>query len=312
MAYNYWKLMDKVGVAVCSQKPENWRGKESFDGYIFEVGDAKSKESAVKWATRYDNKWDNDKETITYEPIVREFENEGFTVTILDSAGGSSQGGRLSFWKCKVEKDGLEFIVGVNDAILADLIRNSDIEHGKVKQPVMFARRGGQPGFIHEGMEAYQEAQADMKAKADLKSAKKTSKWEIGGVYKTLTQTDVCLGEVYDWYEEYKEERSGYSLYTRYETKYRKRDVPVKVLAWKHTYNFKGEDDTPKSFEALLKEELKDREYVYFDTGKPPARAKADQLEVKESDMALLDKFLSLKKDGNYGNYFQGRYTREP
>ena len=39
MAYKHWKLMDKVGVAVCSQKPENWRGKESFDGYLFEVGD---------------------------------------------------------------------------------------------------------------------------------------------------------------------------------------------------------------------------------------------------------------------------------
>ena len=33
MAYNYWKMMDKVGVAVCSQKQQSWRGKETFDGY---------------------------------------------------------------------------------------------------------------------------------------------------------------------------------------------------------------------------------------------------------------------------------------
>lgn len=55
-------------------------------------------------------------------------------------------------------------------------------------------------------------------------------------------------------------------------------------------------------------------EDVWFDTGKPPARAKAEQLEVKESDMELLDKFLSLRKDGDYWDrtQFTGRYTRKP
>lgn len=308
MAYKGWKLMDKVGVAVCSRKPETWRGKEQFDGYIFEAGDEKSKENATEWARRYDNRYDKDK-VIVHEPNVHIFDNEGFTVTILDSAGGSSQGGRLSFWKCRVEKDGVEFVVGVNDAILADLIRNSDIEKGTVKQKLMFARRGGQPGFIHERMEAYTEATADMKKKAEMKTAKKTSKWELGGVYSTLTQADICLGEVWDQYEEVPDtENRGW--YKR--TKLVKREKPVKVLAWKNVYNNWSNNELPKDFETMLKEELKDREYVYFSTGKPPARAKTTQLAVKDSDMVLLDKMLSLKAEAViYGEpHTRGRYKR--
>ena len=30
MAYNYWKMMDKVGVAVCSEKQETWHGEETL------------------------------------------------------------------------------------------------------------------------------------------------------------------------------------------------------------------------------------------------------------------------------------------
>ena len=309
MAYKYWKLMDKVGVAVCSQKPEHWRGKEQFDGYLFEVGDKNGQERAEEWARRYDNKWDKDKETITYEPNVHIFDNEGFTVTILDSAGGSSQGGRLSFWKCKVEKDGVEFIVGVNDAILADLIRNSDMEKGKVKQEVMFARKGGQPGFIHKDMEAYQEAMADMKKKADLKTAKKTAKWEIGGIYSSLTQTDFCLGKVWDHYEEVTETEPGW--YGRTTKTLKKREKPVEVYAWAHFYNSHDDKEVPKTLQEYLEKELEDKRF-YFSTGKPPARAKAGQLGLGEKDGELLDKLFKLKED--YVNYhddrIKGRYTR--
>lgn len=311
MAYKYWKLMDKVGVAICTEKPDTWRGKEQFDGYIFEVGDENAKSSAVEWARRYENRYDRDKETIIIEPTVHEFDNEGFTVTILDSAGGSSQGGRLSFWKCKVEKDGVEFIVGVNDAILADLIRNSDMGKGKIKEKLMFVRKGGQPGFIHKGMEAYEEAVADMKKKADLKSAKKTSAWEQGGIYSSLTQTDFCLGEVWDHYEEVEKTTNDY-WYGRKQTVLVKRDKPVKVRAWMHFYNWNGDKELPKDFEELLKNELKDKDHVYFSAGRPPARAKAGQLEVKESDGKLLDKLLSLRDSAlGYGDpAINDRYTR--
>jgi len=308
MGYNYWKMMDKVGVAIDNTKSE-WRGRKQFSGYIFEVGDDKSKESAVEWARSYENRYDQNKETIVHEPKVHEFDNEGFTVTILDSAGGSSQGGRLSFWKCEVEKDGVTFIVGVNDAILADLIRNSDIKNGTVQQKVMFARRGGQPGFIHDGMEAYKEAVADMKKKADLKSAKKTSKWELGGIYSSLTQTDFCLGKVWDHYEEVTETEPGW--YSRTTTTLKKREKPVEVYAWAHFYNFHDDKELPTTLEEYLKQELEDKR-VYFSTGRPPARAKSGQLELSDNDGELLDKLFKMKED--YVNYhddrIKGRFTR--
>lgn len=305
--------MDKVGVAICSQKPETWRRKEQFDGYIFDVNDKDSKEKAVEWARRYDNRWDNEKETIIHEPIVHEWDNEGFTVTILDSAGGSSQGGRLSFWKCKVEKDGVEFIVGVNDGILADLIRHSDIESGTVKQKVMFARKSGQPGFIHKDMEAYAEATADMKKKAEMKTSKKTSKWEVGGVYSTLTQTSVCLGQVYDQYEEYQDTDKYSSWYSRNYKALRKRKTPIEMTAWLYVPRFGGKENLT-SFTELLSEQLKDRHYVYFYTGKPPARSKESQLEVTEESLALLDKLFAARKDTSYekvkNQEIKGRYKR--
>lgn len=298
--------MDKVGVAVCSKEPENWRGKEQFDGYLFEVGDKNGQERAEEWARRYDNKWDKDKETITYEPNVYIFDNEGFTVTILDSAGGSSQGGRLSFWKCRVEKDGVQFVVGVNDGILADLIRHSDIKDGTVQQKVMFARQGGQPGFIHKDMEAYEEAVADMKKKAEMKTAKKTSKWEIGGVYSTLTQKSICIGELWDHYEE-KEVKDDRSYYRKRITLV-KREEPIKVLAW---MSYSEQYDGELSLTPFLKRHVENG-WRWFDTGKPPARAKSEQLIVSEEDLKLIDKLLALREDniGYNDPKIKGRFKR--
>lgn len=308
MAYNYWKMMEKVGVAVDARPSETWRGKENFSGYIFEVGDKKGQESAEEWARSYENRYDRDKETITYEPNVHIFDNEGFSVTILDSAGGSSQGGRLSFWKCRVEKDGVSFIVGVNDAILADLIRHSDLKEGTVQQGVMFARRGGQPGFIHKGMEAYEEATADMKKKADMKAMKKTSKWELGGVYSSITMEDVCLGPIWDTLEEVPDPDSR-SWYNR--TKMVPREKPIEVTAWVSFSNRRHPDGSPLTFEEFMNDELKE-DYLYFTAGKPPARAKTHQMEVKESDQKLLDEFFKKVAKRNATVYKETpRYVRK-
>ena len=306
MAYNYWKMMDKVGVAVCSQKQQPWRGKETFDGYIFEADDEKARKTAEDWATRYDNRYDNDKETIVHAPNVHIFDNNGFTVTVLDSAGGSSQGGRLSFWKCKVEKDGVEFIVGVNDAILADLIRNSTIIKGVIQEKVMFVRKGGQPGFIHEGMDAYAKANADMNKKAELKAAKKTTKWEIGGVYATITQKSICIGEMWDYYEE-KEIQDNRSYYRKRMTLV-KRDKPVKVLGWmSYSENYDGE----LSLTPFLKRHVENG-WRWFNTGKPPARAKSEQLTVSDEDLKLIDQLHKAREDtGDYDEpKIKGRYKR--
>lgn len=317
MAYNGWKMIDKIDVAMKTAPDRSYYGR-TFDAYVVEHGDKKALESAKRWA--YEREYDREKQEYTKEhpAKVHTFDNGGFTVKILKSAGGSSQGGRLSFLACEVEKDGIKFVIGVNDALLVDLIRNSHIDMGVIQEKVMFVRKGGVPGFIHEGMEAYKEAMADTKQKQDLKKAKKTKKWELGGVYSTLTQTAVCLGEVFDTLEPYKVEEpspSGWRYsYTRKVTKYRKRDTPVKMIAWKSFSEFYHKDGMPENLETFLKEELKDRTYISFSTGTPPARTKSGQLGLKETDGEWLDKLFKAKNE--YGDYdddskASGRYVRK-
>lgn len=308
MTYKNWKLMEEVTVAI--KKEQGWRG---FDGYVVESSDKNAVESATSWATvrPYDREKGGYQDPIA--PDMHTFKNEGFTAKILDSAGGSSQGGRLSFWSAEVEKDGVKFTIGVNDAILADLIRNSHIVNGVVQEKVMFARKGGQPGLIHEGMDSYKDATADMKHKADMKSAKKTSKWEIGGIYSSITKTDICLGEAWDLYEEYQEvENEGY-WHARTRTKLRKAKNPKKVYVWTWRYN----DEKGTDFGKFLdKEFLDESRYLYFQTGKPPARAKTGQLKVTEADLKKIDKIFSLKEDtadyyDSQAQKIKGRYVRE-
>lgn len=290
MAYKSWKLMDKIDVAIKTSPDKSSHGR-IFDGYIVEHGDGYSLKKAKDWAR--ERKYDREKRTYTtiYEPEVHTFDNEGFTAKIIESAGGSSQGGRLSFWACEIEKDGVKFTIGVNDEILADLVKNSDLSKGVVRQKVMFARKSGQPGLIHEGMESYQDALADMKHKAEMKSAKKTSKWELGGVYQSITQTDVCIGDVWDTMEEV-EDPSSRGWYSRKILV--KREKPVRVKAWLHVNQ---KNDVPITLTELLEESVR-RNYVWFDAGRPPARAKTQQLEFKDSDLKLIDRLL--EKDKRY------------
>lgn len=285
MAYKNWKLMEKLDVAV-KTVPLDMSYKQ-FTGYVVEHGDKDALEKAKEWARYREYDYEKKEYTKTHEPKVYTFDNEGFTATILDSAGGSSQGGRLSFWRCEVEKDGVKFIIGVNDAILADLIKNSDISNGKIKQKLIFARKGGQPGLIHEKMEAYADATADMKHKADMKAMKKTNKWELGGVYSSITMTDICLGPMLDTMQEVPDPQYA-GWYPR--TKLVSRDKPIEVTAWISLSSYRHKDGVPKTFEEFMNEEL-EGDYLYFSAGKPPSRAKTQQLEVKESDQELINQF---------------------
>lgn len=289
MKYNSWKLMDKIDVAI-----KTGNEKADFTGYIVDHGDIEALEKAKDWA-RY-KEWDDKKKeyVITHEPEVHTFDNNGFTAKILKSAGGSSQGGRLSFWKCEIEKDGVKFTIGVNDSILADLIKSSNISNGVILQKVMFARQSGQPGLIHEGMDSYKEAIDDMAHKANMKSAKKTSKWEIGGVYSSITRTSVCLGEVWDTMEEYQALNENSWSYYRTVTKLRKTNNPKKVIAWVNLYK-----ELPTTFTEFLNSEL-NKNYIYYYAGKPPSRAKTHQFDIINNDIELIDRLLASYNDGRY------------
>lgn len=306
MSYKGWKMMDKIDVAIKTSPSE----RRVFNGYVAEHGDEKALESAKDWAREREYDYDKREYVKIYDPEVHIFDNGGFTVRILESAGGSSQGGRLSFMACEVEKDGIKFVIGVNDELLVDLIRNSEISKGIIKEKVMFVRKAGRPGFIHEGMDAYKEANADMKQKADLKKAKKTSKWEIGGVYSTLTQNAICIGDVWDTMQEYQDNGSTWPY--RHHTILKRREAPVKVTAWMSYSKYDEEAIGGMNLTRFLERHIENKWY-WFTVGKPPARFQSQKLEVTENDLKLIDKLLSSREDYiNYGDpRVKGRYVRE-
>lgn len=302
MAYKGWKLMEKVDVAIRDSKYSS-----AFTGYVAEHGDKKALDSAKSWARIRDYSKDSLDKSAYTEGEVHTFDNEGFTAKILASAGGSSQGGRLSFWQCAIEKDGVSFSVGVNDSMLADLIKNSDISNGVIKQKVMFARNSGSAGLIHEGMDSYKEAVKDMESKNTFKKAKKTSKWEIGGVYSTLTKTSVSIGKVWDTLEEYQEKENRFYGGSKMVTKFRKSEKRVLVDAWVDIWGWNSKEDTLDSLAKAVEDG-----YIY--TGKPPARAHIKTLEVTDEALKTIDKKLKLKQEYRW-NYKEteeitGRYVR--
>lgn len=284
MSYNNWKLMDKVDIVVSENK-------NGYNAFVVEHGDKNALETAKKWATGYYGQ----KNGYT----IHTFDNEGFKVSIDTSAGYSSQSGRLSFWGVIVEKDGIQFKTSINSDILVELIKETTIVNGKIEEELIFARRSGVQGLLHKGMSLYQEALSDMSRKSDMKSAKKTSKWEAGGVYETLTQTDVCLGGFWDLMEEYEVPYTSQTYYGYKRMETRKAEKPKKVLLWTHDI------EVPDSFGEFIKK-CSERNYVYVSAGKPPARAKTRQLEMKETDLELIDIYLSKLHGGD-----AGRYVRE-
>ena len=80
---------------------------QTIDGisqaYLVATSDfSKSLETAKNWASK--REWDSEtrgyKYIDTYE--IYETDNKDFEIFIYDSAGYSSQGGKLSFWNCLI------------------------------------------------------------------------------------------------------------------------------------------------------------------------------------------------------------------
>lgn len=153
--------------------------------YMVNPNNKKQMENAVAWGSHGARK-----------PEIVELENKGFTLEIMNAAGGSSEGGRLSFWDCKILKDDVCVMIGIASDLLISLIRSCDFKNGVCQTPVMLFRNELGVGCVHEGMQLYQDILAEHAKRADIES-RKTKKWRPGYVYGTLTKMDVYLGDVY-------------------------------------------------------------------------------------------------------------------
>lgn len=174
--------------------------KNEFKDLSFVVdGDNDSQlETAINWAAGYYN---DDKKELVKENII-ETDNEDFEVEFLYSAGGSSQGGKLSFWNCKITKDGQEYIVGINQDLLLELIKSTTIINGKVQEKCLFIKQRGNTGIVSKESEIYKKCIEELKERERISNLKQTTVWEKGYFYNSLTQSSVYITDLYLWYRE--------------------------------------------------------------------------------------------------------------
>lgn len=210
--YTGWKLFDKVTIVAKKMLAYDYKTGEATDtgnaqGYLVDPTNKKQLESARNWGTTYKSIYKEvdgkrqfvDKEII--EPDEYTYDNDGFTLELHNSAEGSSQGGKLSFWNCWITApDGHRFLIGISADLLLDVLKSSTIVNGVVQDKLMFARCHGGVGMLSKSMDSYKDAVKDECIKKKM-SKGKTSKHKVGHVYETTTEKNIYFGKFYRWYE---------------------------------------------------------------------------------------------------------------
>ena len=220
MGYEGIKIYNKVIIV------ENSHGQ----GYVVDCGNKKMLESAFHWA-RLDREWDSEKSEwkdieVDKNKYCHEYENGKFELTLSESADSSSQGGKLSFWNCKIKgPDNKEYLIGINSELLLHLLVNADFSKGKCNSKIWLGRvKGNQVGAFTETMSEFAQAKEDEKQR----TASKTKNYEVGDVVTTLTQKELYLGEFYKFGDYYKKSKSSWGS----ENVIRLFDKPKKVYGF--------------------------------------------------------------------------------
>jgi hypothetical protein len=213
MDYKGYKLLDQI-MLVCRDEAEHEDShgvnrSGCYQAYLVDPSNKKQLESARYWAkwTEYGpsfkneetGKWEHEYE-IKHEPVEFTFDNNGFELELKDCAGGSSQGGKLSFWNCLVTKDNKTFMIGINSDMLLDLLKNASFNRGKCQSPLIFITQKGKVGMTVKDSETYQQCVKDRELISTLKKTQ-TSKFTFGDRVSTATINDVYLGTITKYYE---------------------------------------------------------------------------------------------------------------
>lgn len=197
--YNGWNILDNITLVIKQEKHPRYGYPQ---GYVVDPRNKKQLDTAKNWGT--DTKYikvddlKNKYDTVVLEPNIVTIENKGFTIELLDSANSSSQGGKLSFWNCLIKhlETGLECVIGIDSNLLLTFLLQNTLVNGKCNSEVILARKSGSAGVLTKNMVEYREALNDAQIKKAI-SKKKTSKWQIGKSYVTLTIDEIYLGELY-------------------------------------------------------------------------------------------------------------------
>ena len=216
--YTGWKLLDKVTIVAKRMLAYDYKTGETTDtgnvqGYLVDPTNKKQLEAARNWGTNYKPIYKEvdgkrqfvDKEII--EPDEYTYDNDGFILELHNSAGESSQGGKLSFWNCWITApDGHRFLIGIAADLLLDVLKSSTVINGVVQDKLMFARCNGGVGMLSKSMDSYKNAVNDMAIKKKMSSGK-TKKVIPGHIYETTTEQNIYVGKMYQWYEEVRDKR---------------------------------------------------------------------------------------------------------
>lgn len=244
---------------------------DRWQGYVVDPSNKSMLKSALEWGKQYKSIYENGKHVGREElpPDQFEFDNNGWELELLRVADGSSQGGKLSFWTCKLSKDGHTFEIGINADLLLDVLKSHTFVNGKCEGSLMFARCKGGVGLLSEDMEEHKQALADMQKKKDVKT-KKTSKHVVGHAYTALHEVQAYVGEVWCWYKPIVEPYTrGWTTYERV-VGFKKLAEPVKKLWFPTLYNYKPGQVVPLSkglYFHISEHQLKEKLPARIDAG---------------------------------------------
>ena len=240
--YTGWNLFEKVTIIAKKMFAYDYKTGTTTDtgkvkGYLVDPTNKKQLENARAWGTTHTYEYFTDekgcrsvKETKEHKPEEYTYDNDGFTLELHNSAGGSSQGGKLSFWNCWITApDGKKFLIGIAADLLLDVLKSNTVIDGVVQNKLMFARCHGGVGMLSENMDSYKNAINDKQIKKNV-SKGKTSKHIPGHTYETVTQKDVYVGKFYRWYEPIMEKTDGWRYYCDKVVGFKKLATPVEMV----------------------------------------------------------------------------------
>lgn len=292
MEYKGWKIPDKLYIYAQKQK----RRYDYPQAMIASSTKANAIDTAKRWASgKYSGYTNND----YVEYII---ENKDLELEILDSADGSSQGGKLSFWNCIISKDNMKVVVGIGSDLLLELIRNSSFINGKCQDKLIMARIGQHWGALHEKMPQYQEAITDIKTSKDFDKSRKTSSWEKGYEYYSKTRNEVYLYDLYVWRTCYRKDTWSYN--PKYIITEFSKPKKIKVTEWSSW--IKNRDITNLS-QVMEKGGGKYSSEYYKEYLKLPPRIKGNKIlniDLNEQD---IDRLLEKNREKVENEYFNSQ-----
>ncbi len=281
-----YKLLDNI-MLVCRDE-DHYKSTDALQAYLVDPSNKKQLESARTWATWTEygprvktpsDKWEYEW-TKKHEPLELTFGNQFFKLELLDCAGGSSQGGKLSFWNCVVSKDDKRFKIGINSDMLLELLKNATFVKGVCQDDLLFVTDNGRVGMCAAGSQVHKDAIKDMELKAEAKK-NAVSKFAFGDIITTPTLREVYLGTITQYYTFDPGNNSQYNYSRIYY-----RDCTITKLAKPITYHvFDGAYDNKSKISEYLESYGTSRWYCYPDFKKTcPKRAIDGKLDLDCSE----------------------------